>query len=201
MLFFLVMHSLHSRHEAVAQIRNSDAWPYAPIAESIIDSALAHGRAYALLRSLTMQLGARLSGSPRAAAAVEWARQAMQSAGLENVRLQEVMVPRWVRGEIEEARLVAGSTPFADQGLSICALGGSIATPAAGIAAEVLEVHSFAELCDKREEPESKHGMRRKIYQERQWCSLHVLEAQYDEIGVGGAGPAFAVPVAIQGHL
>jgi Zn-dependent M28 family amino/carboxypeptidase len=51
------------------------------------------------------------------------------------------MVPRWVRGAVEEARIKGSKSP-----LSICALGGSIGTPSKGITAQVVEVKSFEEL-------------------------------------------------------
>ena len=51
------------------------------------------------------------------------------------------MVPHWVRGR-EEARLVSP----ADHNIVLTAIGGSVATPAAGITADVIEVDSFDEL-------------------------------------------------------
>jgi len=118
--------------------------PYVDIAKEIISTALAEGRAYYLLKELT-SLGPRLSGSPQAAAAVEWSRQTMVKLGFDNVRLQEVMAPHWVRGPIEEAAILNSST-MGTVPLTICALGGSVATPEIGIVAEVIEVKSFEEL-------------------------------------------------------
>ena len=134
-------------HPATAQQShtNDQAGPYRQVAEQIIDEALQHPVGYELLRELTGKIGPRLSGSPQAAAAIEWARQTMTDLGFENVRLQPIMVPRWIRGEVEEAWIVrsqwVGTYP-----LTVCALGGSIGTPEAGIVAEVVEVHSFEEL-------------------------------------------------------
>ena len=118
--------------------------PYAEIARQITRAALAEGQAYRLLAELT-SYGPRLSGSPQAAAAVEWSRQTMMKLGFDNVRLQEVMVPHWVRGPLEEAAII-NSTTMGTVPLTVCALGGSIATPEAGIVAEVVEVKSFDEL-------------------------------------------------------
>ena len=118
--------------------------PYAEIARQITRTALAEGQAYRLLAELT-SCGPRLSGSPQAAAAMEWARQTMTKLGFNNVRLQEVMVPHWVRGPLEEAAII-NSTTMGTVPLSVCALGGSIATPEVGIVAEVVEVKSFEEL-------------------------------------------------------
>ncbi len=133
---------LHCFTNSFAQANNNK--PYAEIARQIIRAALAEGQAYRMLAELT-SLGPRLSGSPQAAAAVEWSRQTMTKLGFDNVRLQEVMVPHWVRGPIEEAAIINSST-LGTIPLNVCALGGSIATPAMGIVAEVIEVKSFEEL-------------------------------------------------------
>lgn len=122
-----------------------DEKAYLDTANRIIDEAFARGQAYGMLRELTQEIGGRLSGSPQAAAAVEWGRQTMLEAGLQNVRLQETMVPHWVRGPVEQAAIV-NSPQVGTRELTICALGGSVATPALGITAEVLEVRSFDEL-------------------------------------------------------
>ena len=60
------------------------------------------------------------------------------------VWLQPVMVPRWVRGAKEYAFIE--SEPGKTTTVNICALGGSVATPALGIKANVVEVHNFEEL-------------------------------------------------------
>ncbi len=128
--------------------------PYLETARQITRTALAEGQAYRLLAELTA-FGPRLSGSPQAAAAVEWSRQTMLQLGFDNVRLQDVMVPHWVRGPIEEAAII-NSTTRGTVPLSICALGGSIATPETGLVAEVVEVKSFEELRALGKKAESK---------------------------------------------
>lgn len=110
------------------------------VAERILGAAVA-GQSYQTVSSLADRVGARLAGTPAAERAVEWAASAMRAAGLKNVRKEPVTVPRWVRGE-EAAELV---TP-GPQPLRVAALGGTVATPAAGITAEVIEVASFDEL-------------------------------------------------------
>jgi hypothetical protein len=100
-----------------------------------------------LTRELSDRVGARLAGSKGAEHAVAWAVDAMQKAGLSNVRREPVRVPRWLRGE-ESAELV-GEPP---QPLRIATLGGSVGTRAAGsdavtaLEAEVVEVDSFEAL-------------------------------------------------------
>jgi hypothetical protein len=117
---------------------------YHEITKRIISAALQEGKAYDMLVALT-KLGPRLSGSPQAAASVELTRQMMEQLGFANVRLQPVMVPHWVRGPIEEAAVINSPT-MGSLPLTVCALGGSIATPEMGVAGEVVEVKSFEEL-------------------------------------------------------
>src|SRR5687767_4207885 len=79
------------------------ARPSGPI---YVPELVAHGmrepQAYALLSELCSVAPLRLSGSPGAERAVEWGRATMERLGLENVRLEPVMVPRWERGERAE---------------------------------------------------------------------------------------------------
>ncbi len=114
--------------------------------EKIYREALSNGKSYAMLKDLCLNIGARPSGSPQAAAAVEWARQQMESMGFDRVYLQEVMVPYWVRGDKEKATLISKELPGGTQNVNICALGGSIGTPQDGLTAEVIEVQNFNEL-------------------------------------------------------
>ncbi len=106
----------------------------------VIDHILASSRGYETLAHLTDEIGPRLSGSKGAAAAVRWTTQQFRDWGIE-VRNEPVMVPHWVRGA-ERGHLVS----HFDQPLVLTALGGSTATPAAGITADVIEVSSFEEL-------------------------------------------------------
>jgi len=119
--------------------------PYLNVAKQIIETALSQGQAYEMLEELTLDIGPRLSGSPEAAAAVEWGRQTMLKLGFENVHLQEVMVPHWVRGPVETARVINSSTVGTAE-LAVCALGGSVGTPELGIVGEVVEVQSLKEV-------------------------------------------------------
>jgi carboxypeptidase Q len=110
----------------------------------IYGEALTNGKAYTWLNDLTTKIGGRLSGSPQAAQAVEWARKTMIEAGADSVWLQECMVPHWVRGEKESGVIIQSNGK--KQQVPVCALGMSIATPKEGITAQVIEVHSFDEL-------------------------------------------------------
>jgi hypothetical protein len=132
-----------------ARLLGADPDPLAkrmgPIRGRLVREGLAKGQAFAMLTELCTTVGHRLSGSPGAAKAVAWAERTMKRAGLDRVRLEPVMVPRWVRGETETASYQSGAAK-PDTPLSICALGGSVGTSSGGITAEVLEVRSFEEL-------------------------------------------------------
>ena len=95
--------------------------------------------AYEMLNELTSKIGARVSGSPEAARAVKWVHHQLELNGATNVSEIPCMVPHWTRGKGESAELNRNAQ------LSICALGGSVATPPKGIEAEVVEVQSLKE--------------------------------------------------------
>ncbi len=114
---------------------------YQATADRIIAAATADSAAWNKLAELTDTFGSRLSGSPALERAIDWVLEQMRREGLENVRGEPVMVPRWVRGH-ERADL---RQPRA-QNLPMLGLGGSIGTPPGGIEAEVLVVSSFDEL-------------------------------------------------------
>jgi hypothetical protein len=113
--------------------------------KKIFDEALSHGHSYTMLEQLTREAGPRLSGSPGAAAGVEWSRQAMQQYGFDSVWLQPVMVPHWVRG-LKEVGRITNSKKLGAISVNICALGGSVGTGDDGLVAQVVEVKNFDEL-------------------------------------------------------
>jgi len=82
-----------------------------------------------------------LSGSAALEDAIRWTADQMRKDGLDNVRLDPVMVPHWVRGQ-ESAEIVKPSR----QWIPMLGLGGSVATPPAGIEAEAFVVKNFDEL-------------------------------------------------------
>src|SRR6516165_1939360 len=101
---------------------------------------------YERVRFLCNAIGPRPSGSPQAAAAVEYVRQQMHDLGLE-VRLEPVTVTHWVRGR-EEARLIRypGQVTDTSQKVVITALGNSGPTPPEGVTAPVIVVETFEQL-------------------------------------------------------
>jgi carboxypeptidase Q len=112
--------------------------------KSIFDTELTQGKSYSMLEFLATKIGARLSGSPGAAAAVEWSRHTMEDFA-DSVKLQPVMVPHWVRGQKEIARIV-NSKKRGTIELNVCALGGSVGTGPEGVSASIIEVKNFDEL-------------------------------------------------------
>ena len=106
-------------------------------------AALTNSKCYNWLDDLSNKIGSRLSGSIGAEKAVIYTKAELDKLGLDKVYLQEVMVPKWVRGEKEMAHLKSGKTKTS---FAICALGGSVATAKSGITAEIIEVKSLDEL-------------------------------------------------------
>jgi Zn-dependent M28 family amino/carboxypeptidase len=106
-------------------------------------AALSDDFALAELRHLTNNIGPRLSGSAQAAHAVEYVAGEMRALGA-TVTLEMTTVPHWVRG-IETGALVdwKGMAPKTTQKIVLTALGGSVATSAAGITAPVVVVPNF----------------------------------------------------------
>jgi hypothetical protein len=117
------------------------AEPADDAAARILGRALVDGGAWRKLEHLTTRIGHRLSGSPTLEQAIRWAADGMRADGLDNVRLQPVKVPHWVRGR-EWARVVS---PVSRE-LPILGLGMSVGTPGDGITAPVVVARSFDEL-------------------------------------------------------
>ncbi len=114
---------------------------YKADADKILAAAMADNDGYAALTFLCDHIGKRVSGSTQLNSAVEWGADLMKKAGLQNVQVQPVMVPHWVRGN-ESAALVG---PI-NKPLHMLGLGMSVGTPKGGITAPVVFVHDFAEL-------------------------------------------------------
>ncbi|MDG2173221.1 MAG: peptidase M28 family protein [Flavobacteriales bacterium] len=111
---------------------------------TIYDNSLTNGKSYQWLDYLSNQIGGRLSGSLNAEKAVYWTKSELEKIGLDKVWLQPVMVPKWVRGNPEFAYIE--TAPGKTTNVNICALGGSIATPASGLKANIIEVKDFDDL-------------------------------------------------------
>ncbi|MGH9253478.1 MAG: M20/M25/M40 family metallo-hydrolase [Vicinamibacterales bacterium] len=119
------------------------AWlePYSDTATRLIQAATTDDFAWRRLAELTDTYGHRLSGSDNLQRAIAWSVETMRRDGLDNVRTEPVMVPRWVRGR-ESAEII--HPPL--HSLGVLGLGGSVGTPAGGVEADVIAVGSFDEL-------------------------------------------------------
>ena len=124
---------------------------YQDAADSLIRAATRDSAAYRRLGLLVDTFGPRLSGSASLEAAIDWVLREMKADGLEHVRGEPVMVPRWVRGA-ESAELVKPRRAR----LAMLGLGGSVPTPARGITAPVLVVGSLRELASRAAEARGK---------------------------------------------
>jgi hypothetical protein len=111
--------------------------------KNIYNFSLTNSKCYSWLDDLSNKIGSRLSGSVGAEKGVVYVKAQLETLGLDKVYLQEVMVPKWVRGEKETAYFMDNKTKVT---IPICALGGSVATSKSGLTAEVVEVKSLKEL-------------------------------------------------------
>lgn len=122
---------------------------------TIADEILNHSKAYDDLRVLTKTVGARLAGSQGMVKAEKWGVEALKAAGADSVYLQECMVPHWVRGAKEQARIISNRRDFVPP-LNVAALGNSVGTGAKGVTAQVIEIRSFDELEQRKDEVKGK---------------------------------------------
>ncbi len=129
--FWLVLTNIYAQNADSLQIRK------------IYEEMMLRGKAYKHLDFLCNKIGNRISGSPQAAASVEWTRQIMDTMGLDTVYLQAVMVPRWVRGNQEIGKIMS---KMGNIEVRLCALGSSVGTEEKGLLAPVIEVKDLAEL-------------------------------------------------------
>src|SRR6478609_150287 len=96
---------------ALGQARAATASPPVAAAEDgtatlIRAAGLASRHGAEIVRSLTDEVGPRLSGSPGDAAGVAWAERMLAAHGFSNVHKEAVKVSHWERGD-EAASIVA----------------------------------------------------------------------------------------------
>ena len=136
---------------SAAQTRPAWLDPYRANADKLIASATADQFAWDRLAELTDTYGARLSGSDNLNRAIAWAVATMKKDGLDNVHTERVMIPKWVRGH-ESLEILDPPHHV----IPVLGLGGSIATPTAGIEAEVMVVANGDELTRRSSEAKGK---------------------------------------------
>jgi hypothetical protein len=121
--------------------RMPDADTVAAAAERIATaSARTSDVAWSRLDELATGIGHRITGSPALDRALAWAVGLLRADGVDDVRLEPVQVPHWVRGA-EAARIVR---PIR-RPLAILALGGSVGTPGR-LRAPIVAFESLAKL-------------------------------------------------------
>ena len=154
----------------------------------IYDQVMSDRASYDWLKTLTTEIGARLSGSPQAAAAVEYTFQIMDTLGLDSVWLQPVEVPHWSRGEPEIVKIV-NSESIGTISLNALSLGNSIGTGPSGLSAEVIEVKSLDEVDDLGDKVKGKIVFYNRPMDPKFIRTFHAYGGAVDQRG-GGASKA-----------
>ncbi len=124
--------------------------PFSTLAQSdsavlkkLRDEVMLRSTCYQNLRVLTKTIGHRLSGSPQAAKAVQWALKAMKEAGADTAWLQPVWVPRWVRGAESLKVKKPGSAGY--EAVRMLSLGNAAGSDGRTLEAPIVMVQTFDE--------------------------------------------------------
>ena len=152
----------------------------------ISDEIMLHATCYDNLRVLCKTVGHRISGSPAAARAVEWADKTMKETGADKVWLQPCDVPYWYRGKESLYLMLDGKYVKVDA----LSLGNSQGSDGKTITAQVIMVHNFDEF---NALPES--AVRGKIvYFNYHWRQdfIFTFQGYGDAVRYRGAGPSMA---------
>ncbi|HTB12000.1 MAG TPA: M20/M25/M40 family metallo-hydrolase [Bryobacteraceae bacterium] len=161
---------------------------YKPVADRLIDAAMADNDGYAKLAYLCDRIGARLSGMPSLDRAIQWSEETMKSDGLSNVHVIPVKVPKWVRGA-ESAQMIAPE----NKPLHMLGLGMSVGTPSGGITADAMVVEDFDQL-----KKLGADGVRGKIVVYNEPWVNYGLTGQYRRAGPSIAASLGAVAVLVR---
>lgn len=124
---------------SASEVVNSVA--LAATAANLGQKALSDPAAFNFVSSLTTEIGPRLAGTQASEQATKWAETRLKAAGLENVHSEPFTFRAWVRGA--ESAEIVGARP---QRLAVTALGGSVATPANGIEAEIALFRTYDDM-------------------------------------------------------
>lgn len=109
---------------------------FAQPASAASDDALA----WSIVEGLTTEVGHRLAGTEAEARARDWGMKKLKALGFKNVAIEPFPMKTWVRG-VETAYITA---PY-PQKLAVTALGGSGATPEAGLKGNIVVFSTFAD--------------------------------------------------------
>jgi carboxypeptidase Q len=124
---------------------------YGDSADQLVKAAMTSRHGFNRLAEMCDTFGPRFTGSENLERAIDWALEEMQVDGFSNVRGEEVVVPRWVRGN-ESLTLMNPR----QKSCPMLGLGGSVGTGPEGITAEVLIVDSFEDLKTKADQAKGK---------------------------------------------
>src|SRR3984885_7718364 len=121
----------------------TDALPNSLVvtASSLGQSALDDPAAFEFVQSPPTEIEQRLAGPEPHRRAVGWAEARLKAAGFENVHSEPFTFPAWIRGD--ESAEIVGSLP---QHLAVTELGGSVATDANGVEAEISLFRTYDDL-------------------------------------------------------
>ena len=122
--------------------------------KDIYDQALTDQMSYRWLHYLSENIGGRIAGSPQSMAAIEFTHQIVDTLNCDQVYNQPCKVNYWYRGAKEQVRIVNHSK-LGSIDLKCLALGGSGASPTAGLVAEVIE---FSSIEDAKKNPSLMKG-------------------------------------------
>jgi carboxypeptidase Q len=111
------------------------------LVRAIFDEALLNGKSYDQLNYLCKAIGHRITGSPQAEQALEWAQSEVSRYNVDRLMMQNVQAEHWVRGDKEWVAI----SEDVDLLLNACALGGSVSTDGP-LQAQVVEVSGMEEL-------------------------------------------------------
>ncbi|MGH9594641.1 MAG: M28 family peptidase, partial [Bryobacteraceae bacterium] len=105
--------------------------------EAVAGAGMIGSHAFAYLTQLSDEIGARVTGSPEAARAVDWGVATMKAIGLENVHAEHWQLWRgWTRGSAD-AWLISPTR----RKLSVDSMGWVGSTPSGGVDTDVVEVN------------------------------------------------------------
>ena len=187
------MHGMMSAQQAV----QADQQNFPPLLlqqlSAVKAASLNDDYAYRQLAHLTENIGPRPTGSVQASAAAQYVAAELRHLGLE-VRLEPVTVPHWVRGA-ETAALTEypGMVPNTTQKIVLTALGGSSATPADGLTADVVSVDTFEELqALGRDKVAGKIVLFDEVFDKQKAAAGQAFAAYSDAVRFRGAGPKAA---------
>lgn len=161
-------------------------------AAQLRERALHDDTAFDFTRDLTTEIGPRLAAGENDAKAREWTVARFKALGFDKVWTEPVTYPKWVRHS-ESGRIVA---PY-PQAIVLTALGTSPATPAGGLAAQVIGFDTMDAL--KAADPASIKG--KIVYVD---ARMHAHQDGHD-YGIGANarvnGPALASTKGAAGFL